>query len=567
MAAPRDEGLTEILAGLPEQSPLGIVLLDTDLRILWVNPTLTDLSGVPGELWRGQRLSRMLPGLEVDRVEPMLRHVLASGERVVDVQRHGPLLSDPESARRRVWSCSGFRLEGDGGVIGVALITSDVTRRSQEQERLALLNEASERIGSTLDVTRTVEETLDVLVPRVGDCAVFNLLSYVLDGGQVPRLQQGDSVRLLIAATRWLPGQPVPEALRTGSVSYLDPSRLYYRLLSTGRTIFVPRLAEPPAEFGELTRSETFRRRLRTVMDSGVHSGMIVPVAARGVILGTVVLLRVREPAFADQEVSLAQDVLARSAICVDNARVYSRERATALELQRSMLPQSIMRIPGVELAYRYEPANTAAEIGGDWFDVLRQPDGRVVLIIGDVTGHDIHAASLMGQLRTVTRTLATLDLSPVEVLARLDAVVADMGDDTGNEVGATCVYVVFDPVTRRCVIARAGHPPPALVRPGAGVEFLDLPAGLPLGVGGAAFGSVELDLGPGCVLVLYTDGLIETPDADIDVGMGRLAQALADRSAEPFAPDFASTLINRLVADPADDIAVLVARIAEHEA
>jgi serine phosphatase RsbU (regulator of sigma subunit) len=287
---------------------------------------------------------------------------------------------------------------------------------------------------------------------------------------------------------------------------------------------------------------------------------MIVPISARGVILGTVAIFRMRQPAFTTQDVSLAQDVLVRSAICLDNARVYSRERATALELQRSMLPQTIVEIPGIELAYRYEPANMAAEIGGDWFDVVLQTDGRVALIVGDVTGHDIHAASLMGQLRTVTRTLATLDLSPVEVLTRLDAMVSDMG----GEAGATCVYAAFDPETRRCVIVRAGHPPPALVLPAGGVDFLDLPTGLPLGVGGATFESVELSLQPGTVLVLYTDGLIESRATGIDMGMENLARELAAGAVVPFDPQCASTLINRLVADPADDIAVLVARVSE---
>jgi serine phosphatase RsbU (regulator of sigma subunit) len=306
--------------------------------------------------------------------------------------------------------------------------------------------------------------------------------------------------------------------------------------------------------------SEFFRRRLDAVRRAGGHSVMILPIAARGVILGTIAMFRMSRPAFTEQELSLAQDVLARSAICLDNARAYSRERATALELQRSMLPQSIVQAPGVEFAYRYEPANTAAEIGGDWFDVVHQPDGRIALIVGDVVGRDIHAASLMGQLRTVTRTLASLDLSPVEVLTRLDAMVLDMG----GEVGATCVYATYEPESRRCVIARAGHPPPALVLPAGTVDFLDMPPGLPLGVGGGLFESVELSLRPGTVLVLYTDGLIESRDAAIDSGMDRLAQALAAGHAEPFGRRYASTLINRLVADPADDIAVLVARVSE---
>jgi hypothetical protein len=505
----------------------------------------------------------MLPGLDVARVEPMLRNVLATGERVVDVERHGPFLRNEQV--NRVWSCSGFRLEDESGsVAGVALVASDVTKRSQDRERLEVLNEASEKIGSTLDISRTAEETLDVLIPRIGDCGHINLLSYVLDGGPQPHIDQGtEDVRMRVVANRWLPGERAPEMMAKGAVSLLEASSPYYLWLSKGRTIFEPRLTDISPELSELRHSDFFLRRFEAVRDAGINGAMIVPISARGVILGTVALFRLRDPEITEEEVSLAKDVLARSAICLDNARVYSRERATALELQRSMLPQSIGGVPGMELAYQYEPANTASEIGGDWFDVVRQPDGRVALVVGDVTGHDIHAASLMGQLRTVTRTLATLDLSPVEVLTRLDAMVSDLG----IEAGATCVYAVFEPESRQCVMARAGHPQPALVRPAGSVGFLDLPAGLPLGVGGADFESVEFSLEPGSILVLYTDGLIESRDAPIDAGMDKLARAIAAGNAVPFGPTYASALINRLVTDPADDIAVLVARIPEDAA
>jgi serine phosphatase RsbU (regulator of sigma subunit) len=146
----------------------------------------------------------------------------------------------------------------------------------------------------------------------------------------------------------------------------------------------------------------------------------------------------------------------------------------------------------------------------------------------------------------------------------RVPASPPHVGRGVGTEAGATCVYAVFDPETRRCVIARAGHPPPALLEPAGDVRFLDLPTGLPLGVGGVAFESRELELEPGSVLALYTDGLIESRGSGIDSGMDNLARTLAASSAEPFGPSYASTLINRLVPDPADDVALLLARITD---
>lgn len=580
MDAAWDGSLRLFQAEIPEQSPFNIVALDTDLRILWINAAMSQASDVPAEQWVGRRLAHMLPGLDAGAVESMLRRILASGERVVEIEQRGPWLRDART--HRVWSCSGFRLEEAGRVVGVALIASDVTRRSQDRERLALLNEASEKIGSTLDITRTAEETLDVLVPRIGDAANINLLSYVLDGGPPPQIEKGDDLRMQIVATRWPQGRDLPEPFSRGSIAYLDSSTRYYRRLSQDKPIFVAELSDATAEFREMLANTFFEQRLNAAKEAGAHSAMILPITARGAVLGIIAIFRTRYPGFSDQEVSLARDVLVRSAICLDNACAYSRERSTALALQRSMLPQNIAQTPGVDVVYHYEPASTAAEIGGDWFDVAHQPDGRIALIIGDVTGHDIRAASLMGQLRTVTRTLATLDLSPTEVLTRLDAIVEEMA----GEAGATCNYAVLDSESGRCVIARAGHPPPALVRPDGSVEFPDLPPGLPLGVGaaggvgsagsagsgvdgvgGGVFESTELLLEPGSILVLYTDGLIESRETSIDVGMDRLAHALSGGIAESFGFRCVSDLISRLVPDPADDIAVLLARITGGDA
>lgn len=221
MGTRRNRDPRRFTAEISEHSPFHIVVLDPDLRILWVNAMLVDdFCGVSGELWVGRRLGEMLPGLEVERVEPMLRRILGTGERVTDVECRGPFTRD--SRTNRVWGCSGFRVEEpDGEIIGVALVAYDVTERSQDRERLALLNEASATIGSTLDVARTAEETLDVLVPGIGDIAIVNLLSSVLDGGLEPRFEQrAGTVSMEIAAVRWFPGQPVPRSTRR------EPSRI-----------------------------------------------------------------------------------------------------------------------------------------------------------------------------------------------------------------------------------------------------------------------------------------------------------------------------------------------------
>jgi serine phosphatase RsbU (regulator of sigma subunit) len=250
---------------------------------------------------------------------------------------------------------------------------------------------------------------------------------------------------------------------------------------------------------------------------------------------------------------------LRRGAVCIDNARLYTRERATALALQRGLLPRQVPQVPGLDLACCYVPAEAAAEVGGDWFDVIPVAAGRCALIVGDVTGHDISAASLMGQLRTATRTLATLDLTPSEILTRLDQITADLTD---AETSATCLYAACDPATGSWEIASAGHPPSALARPGHHAAFPDLPAGLPLGtgLGDAPYQATRLHPPPGSTLVLYTDGLIETPAAGIDAGMAHLARTLTTTSQLPLT-QACDRLLAALAPRPADDIAILMAR------
>ena len=217
-----------------------------------------------------------------------------------------------------------------------------------------------------------------------------------------------------------------------------------------------------------------------------------------------------------------------------------------------------------MEVASRYLPASAHVGVGGDWFDVIPLSGVRVALVVGDVVGHDIHASATMGRLRGAVRTLADIDLPPDELLTRLDDAVsrisAEMDAGRGGDVYATCVYAVYDPVSRRCSLARAGHPPPALVTPDGVVSFLDLPAGPPLGLGLLPFESTEIELPAGSVLALYTDGLIESRDRDIDLGFDRLRRALARK--EPSLETACDNVLADVLADgPADDVALLIAR------
>jgi hypothetical protein len=541
-------------------SPQGVIVLDPGLRIVWANQAATRLGhGIPETRWPGHRLGEVLSHMDVGLIEQSLREVLATGNLVADLEVSSHVSGD--ATGERVWSCVQFRLNGpDGQAAGVAHMMWEITERVHNQRRLALADEASARVGTTLDTTRTAEELLDVVIPRLAEVGAVDLLATVIEGDQLSQHPRDEKLRLRRTAVRWPADLPVPPEYSRFTWAETDPAELYHQRLAAGLPVYLPAFGALTPRQIRGTQADAGFSRMLAARAAGAHSMMIIPLVARGVIMGTVTLYRLggSEP-FTPGDLSLATDLISRAAVSIDNARLYTRERATALALQRGLLPREIPEIPGLQLAYRYVPAETSAEIGGDWFDVISLPHGRCALIVGDVTGHDLRAASLMGQLRTATHTLATLNLAPAEILTRLDQITADLTD---AETSATCIYAIHDPGTATWDIACAGHPLPAIARPGHPTTFPDLPAGLPLGTGLADghYQTARLHVPGGSVLVLYTDGLIERPDSDISAGMANLARTLTTLTTLAIT-DACDTLLATLAPNPADDIAILMVR------
>jgi serine phosphatase RsbU (regulator of sigma subunit)/anti-sigma regulatory factor (Ser/Thr protein kinase) len=297
---------------------------------------------------------------------------------------------------------------------------------------------------------------------------------------------------------------------------------------------------------------------------------MVVPVRVEGVTLGVAVLGRHQrlEP-FEAVDVWLAEQLAARAAVGIRAARRPAREHTTTVTLQQSLLPQTLPDQGALDIATRYLPAGSGAGVGGDWFDVIPLSGTRVALVVGDVVGHGIRASATMGRVRTAVRTLADVDLPPDELLTHLDDLVLHLSAEEGGRqgaaesaggIGTTCLYAVYDPVVRRLTLARAGHPPPAVVAPNGAVRFLDVPPGPPLGLGGLPFETFETELEEGSLIALYTDGLFQARDHDIDEALDKMFQALARPAAAPEAVCdriLASMLTHR----PDDDIALLIAR------
>ncbi|MFJ4080612.1 SpoIIE family protein phosphatase [Streptomyces iakyrus] len=559
-----------VLEQMAAGAPVGIAIVDTDLRFVWSNAALEQFGGGPAARRLGLRFADVQPGMDAQAVEAQMRHVLETGEPVVGYEHVGHVRSAP--LRETAHMLSFTRLEDDQGhPIGVYYTVVDMTERHRARQRLALLDRAGESIGRSLDLTRTAQELADVTVPGLADFVTVDLLESVLRGAEPapgPLADSEEPVELRRAGYRCAQDDLTEAVIEIGGTVAFRAGTPPFRCLATGRSWREERL-DP------LTRdwtTDTPSGRRATFLELGLHSVMTVPIRSRGTTLGiTTFYRRHHREAFDEEDLRLAEDIVARAGVCVDNARRYTRERDAALVLQRSLLPHRLPEQDAVEVAACYRPADELTGLGGDWYDLIPLSGARVALVVGEVPGHGIDAAAAMGQLRTAVRTLAALDLPPEEVLAHLDDLVGRSAREEGGEpgamgsagaqvVGSGCLYVVYDPVDGGCAMAAAGHPAPAVVLPDGSVVFVDLPQGPPLGVGGPPFEAVELPLAEGSTLALHTDGLLARGETwAVDAGRERLRRAL-ERSGPLDA--YCRAVVDALVpARPYDDVALLMAR------
>ncbi|MFF5105270.1 SpoIIE family protein phosphatase [Streptomyces sp. NPDC000134] len=520
----------------------GVLIVGGEGTLLLANDEAQRLLDLPADA-EGRRVGDLgLPAAVAD--------LLASGRRATD---------EVHLVKDRLLAVSQRSTDIRDGPPGTVATLRDTTelralsgRAETARERLDLLYDAGVGVGTGLDVTRTAEELAELAVPRFADFVTVDLFDAVLAGGQPEGVTPLRRTALSGVRTD-SPLYPVGRQIR-----FVDGSP-QGRSLRTGRPVLEPDLARAPD--WQVQDAE----RSAQVVAYGIHSLITVPLRAGALVLGVVGFWRAERPEpFDADELALAEELVTRAAVSIDNARRYTREHGLAVTLQRSLLPRTLPEQSAVDIASRYLPAQ--AGVGGDWFDVLPLSGARVALVVGDVVGHGLHAAATMGRLRTAVHNFAALDLAPDELLTLLDELVGRIDQDQAAEgggaavTGATCLYAIYDPVARSCVLARAGHPPPALVHPDGRVEFPDVPAGPPLGLGGLPFETTELQLAEGSRLVLYTDGLVEDRGHDIDTGLEELRAALA--AAGPSPEETCEKVLDaRLPARPVDDIALLVAR------
>ncbi|MGW7385865.1 SpoIIE family protein phosphatase [Streptomyces sp. NPDC054794] len=541
---------------LINQSPIGLALMDPDLRFLLVNPALERIDGIPAEEHVGRHLRDTLPFSDVDTIESALHQVLTTGTPLLDQYHVGHA---PSSDRERAWSLSFYRLEDPGGrVLGAAASVVDVTERhraateaDRARRRLALIADASTRVGTTLEVEQTARELAEIAAPELADLVVVDVLDSALACRRTRKPDNGPELFRALALKAAHPTVALRATEAPGDLAAYDGDRLVTLCVHTGRPVLVRDVGQD-----DLRRIARDAEGTELLAQAGVHSYLAVPLIAHGEVLGALDLKRTRNPVPFDQDdVVLASELASRAAVAIDNARWFQSVRNTALTLQRSLLPDHPPHHTGLELASRYQPAQTTSEVGGDWYDVIPLSDDKTALVVGDVMGNGIDAAATMGRLRTATCAYADLDLEPEAVLQHLDKITCDL-----EHYIVTCLYGVYDPHTGKCRIANAGHMPPALAGPGRRPRLLDLPPGAPLGVGGIPFETTTTELDPGDLLVLYTDGLVETRHHAIDDRLNVLLSFL-DEPQRPLEETCDLLLYGLRHPDDHDDVALLVAR------
>ncbi|MCX5561888.1 SpoIIE family protein phosphatase [Streptomyces sp. NBC_00038] len=535
---------------------------DEEVAVERMAPGFALHTDFPGAEQLARRLPEILPSMSVGEGARIVAQILELGYPVLEFSQNDrvPVTPDwgvPRRAERKARRERAARAVATGGPL-----PRDVQDEGEDleyvavRERLEFLNEVSGRIGTSLDLSQTILEVSRAVVPRFTDVAGTYLREQVVAGEGFPEGVPDTTTmwhRVALEHTdepgRWDDVVPVGEAMP------FPAHTPFFQCMTTGEPVLVPRISE---QMGHMIASQFEKRDIRPLITH--RSMLVVPLKARNVVLGFMILLRHPERVeFNDMDRVTGAELAARAGLVLDNARMYTYQESVAETLQDSMLPHIAPRMAGCDIATRYLPGTLLGRVGGDWFDSVKLPGSRTALVVGDVMGHGLNSAAMMGQLRTAVQTMAALDLPPAQLLRNLD----DLAQRLGDNYLATCLYAVYDPIAGELHIANAGHIPPVIVRAENGhSDLLDLPTGAPIGVGGVPFEAVRVPVAPGDRLVMCTDGLVEVRGEDIGVGLATLCESAAHPAASM--DDACDTIIRALNTRGGrkDDVALLMARL-----
>ncbi|MEU4732367.1 SpoIIE family protein phosphatase [Streptomyces sp. NPDC023588] len=488
----------EALAGVSfaERLPVGCCAMDLDGRITFINSAATDLVGADGAVLRGARPWEVLAWMR----EPVFE----------DHYRAAVVSRQPTSftALRPPGTWLSFQLYPDASGISVHITPvagpegSDTRREPLPSAELAgvtslyHLMHLAAALTEAVGVQEVVDLVADQIVPAFGPQAMAVLTA-----------EEG---RLRVIGYRGY----TAELMERFDLQPLTAHTPTARVLSTGVPSFFTTFAELQREYSSAVHVD------------GMASWAFLPLIASDRVVGSLVLAYGRPHSFTPAERAVLTSLAGLVAQALDRARLYDTKHELAHTLQSVLLPHTLPRIQGLDVAARYLPAGRGMDIGGDFYDLIRRDDTTVTVAIGDVQGHSITAAALMGQVRTAVHAHATIGTPPGEVLARTNRLLVDL--DPG--LFTSCLIAHIDLARHRAHLATAGHPPPILRHPDGRTEVLNVPPGLLLGIDpDAGYPTTEVALPPGGMLALYTDGLVEIPGSDIDDTTADLARQLAD--------------------------------------
>jgi hypothetical protein len=498
---------------------------------------------------------------EPSTAEPALTSLL---DAVRDGREATAVLALSTREGRRVEAVASVQpMHGDTpGLAALAVLRMPPTRHERFVDpalmRHSLLDDTFRQIGATLDLDQVARGLINILVPHFCNSAGLLVLESVAAGDEFPvNPPDGSQLlrRLAVASDDGSPGWDA--AFPTGEVLLYPPDTPYVECMQTSKPVRVATMDTA----GAVSIAESWLRRpvARLLSDTSM---LLMPLATKDTMLGFFVCTRkAGYRPFDDYDSEIGMEFASRAGIFIDNARQYNRERTTALTLQRSLLPTGLSAPSSVEVRHRYLPGSKLIEVGGDWYESIALPGARAALVVGDVAGHGVRAAVTMGRLRTAIHTLAMLELPPAESLHQLNELMTSLGEREPHF--ATCAYAMYDAVSGNCEIASAGHLPPLLVRPDGSTEFLDTNPAPPLGVGEIPIESRTFEVEDGSLLVLYTDGLVEDRQRDIDDGLDFLRSVFDGGAGERTLDDLCRAALAGVYAhQQRDDIAILIARL-----
>ncbi|GAB7110658.1 SpoIIE family protein phosphatase [Streptomyces phaeofaciens JCM 4814] len=533
---------------LLHSAPVGLAVLDTDLRYRFINDTLARLNGLPVAAHLGRSILDVLDLPDPQAYEDMLRRVTDGGETINNL--HVAAIRPDGTPYAAVGTLFPLR-NANGRILGQAGVVHDLggTRAelldtARSQRRLELLSRISASLSQGLDVASVASKLSATCTPAFARTVTVDLLA-----GAVHRTPDSPMGATAQQRTTACPDTSAPPQVHPLSASADHGPAHPDRDLPPSRAASTP--------VGECIRSADVVSFHVEEAQEQTQYAISAPLLAAGQVLGAITF---SAPGHFDaDDVLTMRDIAARTAMALDNALLYRRERLATLALQRHLLPARLPDVPWAESAHRYLPAQNGTLAGGDWYDTVRLPGGRIGLTVGDVMGHGLGAAAAMGRYRSSARALLAVGLEPGQLLTRLDGL--DDGADT--DLPATCVCVVYDGVTGDLRLALAGHPPPLLVRPDGSADTLAADPGPPVGMGlDHTYENTHFAVPPGSLLVLYTDGMIEDRSTILDLDQGITMLRRAVHHTETPLDEVCDALMAVRPANSADDATLFVTRL-----